>query len=400
MRGTATAESRKRKQKGIPQHGPPLAWKTCIDLRAAQSCIARAAESEVNPMKRIGLTGAMLALLLFGTSAGAYTLQENQDKEHGNKQDKQSKDEKDKKKADKDKGDAEAVKKQQAAQAQQAQAAQAAAQAAQQHPPQPQPAVPPGRQRAAQQGATSQPNAQQAQQQKQAEQQKQQQAAQRQQELARQQEQARLQQQQNQANQQQQLAQQQIAIEQQRAAQYQNSLEQQVRAIQAQNAQLQQQNRRSQYLAQQQYAQALQEQEQRIRNERNYNYNSDPFYNTASTYRYTINGQTRRTNRYGADVLRQAINYGYDQGYRAGEADRLDRWKYKYQDAFAYRDANYGYSGRYVSQSDYNYYFRQGFRRGYEDAYYRRAKYGRRSSGRTTVFSLTISGILKLQVIR
>jgi acyl transferase domain-containing protein len=344
-------------------------------------------------MKRIGLTGAMLALLLFGTSTGAYALQENQDKEHGNKHDKQNKDEKDKKKADKDKGDAEALKQQQAQQAaqaqqqalqaQQAQAAQAAAQAAQQHPPQPQPAVvPPGRQRVAQHGATDQANAQQ-----------------RQQELARQQEQARLQQQ-NQANQQQQAAQQQIAIEQQRAAQYQNTLEQQVRAVQAQNAQLQQENRRSQYQIQQQYAQALQEQQQRIRNEQNYNYNSDPFYRTRSTYRYVINGQTRRTNRYGADVLRQAVNYGYDQGYRAGEADRMDHWKYKYQDAFAYRDANYGYPGRYVSQSDYNYYFRQGFRRGYEDAYYRRAKYGRRSNGKTTIFSVTISGILNLRVIR
>jgi hypothetical protein len=379
--------------------GRRLQRKAAFDLRAAQSCVARAAESEVNPMKQIGLTGAMLALLLFGTSTGAYALQENQDKEHGNKHDKQNKDEKDKKKADKEKGDDEALRKQQAAQAQQAQQqalqaqqAQAAAQAAQQHPPQPQPAVPPGRQRA-QHGATSQPNGQQT------EQQRQQQAAQRQQELARQQEQARLQQQRNQANQQQ-VAQQQIAIEQQRAAQYQNTLEQQVRIVQAQNAQLQQQNRRSQYLAQQQYAQALQEQQQRIRNERNYDYNRDPFYRTASTYRYTINGQTRRTNRYGADVLRQAVNYGYDQGYRAGEADRMDHWKYKYQDAFAYRDANYGYPGRYVSQSDYNYYFRQGFRRGYEDAYYRRAKYGRRSNGKTTIFSVTISGILNLRVIR
>jgi len=358
-------------------------------------------------MKRIGLTGAMLALLLFGTSAGAYAQQDNQDKEHGNKHDKQNKDEKDKKKADKDKGDADAASKQQAAQAQQAlqaqqaqqqalqaqqaQAAQAA-QAAQQHPPQPQPAIPPGRQRA-QHGAANQPNGQLI------DQQRQQQAAQHQQELARQQEQIRLQQQQNQANQQQ-LAQQQIAIEQQRASQYQNNLDQQLRVIQAQNAQLEQQNRRSQYQAQQQYAQALQEQQQRIRNERNYDYNRDPFYRTASTYRYTISGQTRRTNRYGADLLRQAVNYGYDQGYRAGEADRMDHWGYKYRDAFAYRDANYGYPGRYVSQSDYNYYFRQGFRRGYEDSYYRRAKYGRRSNGKTTIFSVTISGILNLRVIR
>ena len=31
-----------------------------------------------------------------------------------------------------------------------------------------------------------------------------------------------------------------------------------------------------------------------------------------------------------------------------------------------YRDANYGYSGYYVDRSDYNHYFREGFRRGYQ----------------------------------
>ena len=178
-------------------------------------------------------------------------------------------------------------------------------------------------------------------------------------------------------------------------------MDQQLRVMQAQNAQLQQQNRRSQYLIQQQYAEGLQQQQQlRLQNDRNYDYGRDPYYNTAWSYSYTVSGHRRQTNRYGADVLRQAVNYGYQQGFRAGEADRRDRWGYKYRDSFAYRDANYGYSGRYVNQSDYNYYFRQGFRRGYEDSYYRRARYGRYSSGHATVFTVVLSGILKLQVIR
>jgi hypothetical protein len=94
------------------------------------------------------------------------------------------------------------------------------------------------------------------------------------------------------------------------------------------------------------------------------------------------------------------VNYGYQEGFRAGDADRRDRWAFNYRDSFAYRDANYGYAGRYVEQSDYNYYFREGFRRGYEDGFYRRAKYGRQANGKYTVLSVILGGILKLEVIR
>ena len=47
--------------------------------------------------------------------------------------------------------------------------------------------------------------------------------------------------------------------------------------------------------------------------------------------------------------------------------------------AFAYKDANYGYDGRYIAQDEYNHYFREGFQRGYEDGYYGRQKYGRKN---------------------
>ena len=58
-------------------------------------------------------------------------------------------------------------------------------------------------------------------------------------------------------------------------------------------------------------------------------------------------------------MLREAVNNGYREGFRAGTADREDRWRPDYEDSFAYQDANFGYSGYYVDQADYNYYFRQ-----------------------------------------
>ena len=71
------------------------------------------------------------------------------------------------------------------------------------------------------------------------------------------------------------------------------------------------------------------------------------------------------------------MNYGYQEGIRAGRADRMDRWGPSYRDSYAYQDANYGYNGYYVSRNDYNYYFRQGFQRGYNDGYYDQSQYGR-----------------------
>jgi len=46
---------------------------------------------------------------------------------------------------------------------------------------------------------------------------------------------------------------------------------------------------------------------------------------------------------------------------------------------------SYGYGGYYVECDDYNYYFREGFRRGYEDGYYSRNQYGRRSNGKYVI---------------
>jgi hypothetical protein len=94
------------------------------------------------------------------------------------------------------------------------------------------------------------------------------------------------------------------------------------------------------------------------------------------------------------------VNYGYQEGFRAGAADREDRWRGDYQDSFAYQDANYGYSGYYVDQADYNYYFREGFRRGYEDGFSDRYQYGVYSNGSYSVLGNVLSLILNLQSLR
>lgn len=98
-------------------------------------------------------------------------------------------------------------------------------------------------------------------------------------------------------------------------------------------------------------------------------------------------------------MLRRAINDGYDQGYRAGQADREDGWGFNPQDEYAYDDASYGYDGYYVDLSEYQYYFREGFRRGYEDGYYSTSRYGRYNNGTFSILDAILDGILGLQLL-
>jgi hypothetical protein len=50
-----------------------------------------------------------------------------------------------------------------------------------------------------------------------------------------------------------------------------------------------------------------------------------------------------------------------------------------------------------VNVSEYQYYFREGFQRGYEDGYYSRSQYGRRSNGVYSILGTILSQILNLQ---
>lgn len=117
-------------------------------------------------------------------------------------------------------------------------------------------------------------------------------------------------------------------------------------------------------------------------------------------YRYNMGGVYRETNQYGVDALRQAVDLGYQQGYRAGQIDRRNGAPADYQRAFDYQNGEYGYTGSYVPQSDYNYYVREGFQRGYDDAYWNRARYGTFYNGNASILSDIVAGILGLTMIR
>lgn len=189
-----------------------------------------------------------------------------------------------------------------------------------------------------------------------------------------------------------------VQEEQQRTTRYKQHLDQQVPAMQRQAEQLQEQRRATQYRNEQEYVARLREQQRNLQAERDYS--RDPYVSTPHSYRYVVSGAAHETNQYGADVLRQAVGYGYQEGFQAGRADRADHWQANYENSIAYRDANYGYSGNYVDQGDYNYYFREGFRRGYDDGYYSRSRYGSISNGTPTILGTLLSSILGFQPIR
>lgn len=156
----------------------------------------------------------------------------------------------------------------------------------------------------------------------------------------------------------------------------------------------------AQYRFQEDYLGRLRQQQAFLQNDGHPDYDNDPYFYTPPIYRYRRGGRYYETNQYGADLLRQAVNYGYQEGFRAGQADRQDRWRSNYRGCYAYQDANYGYNGYYVERDDYNYYFRQGFRRGYEDGYNSRYRYGRYSNGSYSILDVILAQVLGFQPLR
>jgi hypothetical protein len=124
------------------------------------------------------------------------------------------------------------------------------------------------------------------------------------------------------------------------------------------------------------------------------------YYVRPAHYRYFYGGTWYTTSNYGADVLRQAVDWGYREGVRAGRADRNDGWAPDYRDSVAWRDGGFGYGGRYVGRADYAYYFRQGFQRGYDDGYFGRMQYGRYRNNDVVIAEAVIATILGLQLLR
>ncbi|WP_198032453.1 hypothetical protein [Aerolutibacter daejeonensis] len=132
---------------------------------------------------------------------------------------------------------------------------------------------------------------------------------------------------------------------------------------------------------------------------RRWDYYNDPFFYTPVSYRYYFSGYHYDTNRYGADLLRDAVRRGYEEGYWAGRADRMDGWRPDYRSSYAYSDASYGYYGYYVPYDAYRYYFRQGFRRGYDDGYYGAYRYGTYRRGTPAILPAILATILVLDAL-
>ena len=190
-----------------------------------------------------------------------------------------------------------------------------------------------------------------------------------------------------------------IEIQRRRAIAYHQRLVEQERLLGERTESLRAANRLAQYRYQQQYLGQLRQQQLTV--SRGYDYGNDPYYYTAPTYRYYRSGRYYQVNQYAADRLKQALNYGYEQGVRAAQADREDRWSQgSYQNSYAYQDATYGYDGDYVDLAEYQYYFRQGFRRGYQDGSNDRYQYGVSSNGKFSLLANVLNAILSLQSLR
>jgi hypothetical protein len=100
--------------------------------------------------------------------------------------------------------------------------------------------------------------------------------------------------------------------------------------------------------------------------------NTNPY--RSGMYRIYTNGQYYNVDNRGYSVLREAVNRGYQQGYRAGIRDRR-YGMYNYHRDSLYMSGTYGYSS-VVARNQYQYYFQQGFQKGYEDGFYSRRTYG------------------------
>ncbi len=172
----------------------------------------------------------------------------------------------------------------------------------------------------------------------------------------------------------------QIQRQQQRVERQQQRIQNQRARLEAERIQLEQQRREQIRL--------------QNRNNRNGNYNNNGYNN--NRYRVYRNGSYYQTDNRGAELLRQAVNRGYQQGVRAGQGDRSYRRRSNYNNSSIYRSGNYGYQS-YVDSRQYQYYFQQGFERGYQDGYNSRYQNGTNNNGVFNILGTILQGILNIQ---
>ena len=135
-------------------------------------------------------------------------------------------------------------------------------------------------------------------------------------------------------------------------------------------------------------------------------YTLDTNTNIAPPGRYRVNrgGRWYNTNERGADLLRQAVNQGYQQGFNAGRADQNGRRRGGWSNSNIYRNGSQGYQSG-VDRGQYQYYFRQGFQRGYQDATNSRYQngytgdfdYGTYNNGTPNILGTILNQVLNIQ---
>ena len=113
-------------------------------------------------------------------------------------------------------------------------------------------------------------------------------------------------------------------------------------------------------------------------------------------YRNGGSGGYYQTDHRGAELLRQAVNAGYQQGFRQGQIDRNNRRNGGYYGSNVYRSGTYGYQS-YVDRQQYQYYFQQGFQRGYQDGYNSQTRYGSRSGNNINILGSILNTILNIR---
>jgi len=123
-----------------------------------------------------------------------------------------------------------------------------------------------------------------------------------------------------------------------------------------------------------------------------------------SRYRVYRNGSYYQTDYRGAELLRQAVNEGYRQGFRAGRSDRGGNVRFSWSNSNVYRSGSMGYQN-YVTRSQYQYYFQQGYQRGYIDGsnsrydnnYNGQYEYGSYQNGSVNILGTILNTILNIR---
>jgi flagellar biosynthesis/type III secretory pathway protein FliH len=113
-------------------------------------------------------------------------------------------------------------------------------------------------------------------------------------------------------------------------------------------------------------------------------------------YRVHRNGAWYNTDRRGADLLRQAVQEGYRQGFQAGMADSRNRRRMNWGGSNIYRSGTIGWQS-YVDRSQYQHYFQQGFQRGYQDGFNNRNQFGSNHSGGLNILGSILGQLLDIR---